>query len=398
MRSGWLAAIITALVVSGCTTEREMNTGMNECTGYLRVATFNVSMEAGNYLDEDADQPLSAAALQQRLQAGDHSQIRNIAEIIQRVRPDILLLNEFDTIEPRSAGLDLFQKNYLSRSQSGQSPIEYAYRFVAPVNTGVAMPVDLDGDGEITLPEDAYGFGHYPGQYGMVVLSRYPINTDNVRTFQHFLWKNMPGALRPYHPDGTPYYSDAVWSRFRLSSKSHWDLPVQIGEQTIHLLASHPTPPVFDGPEDRNGKRNHDEIRFWVDYLNNATYLYDDRGRSGGLVADAPFVILGDLNASPVEGDSRPEAIRALLSHERVNAITPTSAGGQQALPENPHAASHTVSWGLRADYTLPSSHWSAVNSGIFWPPQNDPLHRLVHNRQASSDHRLVWADLACPD
>ncbi len=396
MKSGWLAALMTALLISGCTTEREMNTGMNPCSESIRVATFNVSMEAGNYLDENTDQPLSAAVLQQRLQAGDHPQIRNIAEIIQRVRPDILLLNEFDTIQPRSAGLDLFQENYLSQSQAGQPPIEYAYRFVAPVNTGVAMPLDSNGDGEITLPEDAYGFGHYPGQYGMAVLSRYPIDTDKVRTFQHFLWKDMPGALKPFNADGTPYYSEAVWSQFRLSSKSHWSIPVQLHEQTLHLLASHPTPPVFDGPEDRNGKRNHDEIRFWVDYLNNAAYLYDDQGQRGGLAADAPFVVLGDLNASPVEGDSRPGAIAGLLSHPAVNALTPTSEGGREARPGDPHSASHTVSWGMRADYVLPSTHLGIENSGVYWPIKEEPLHRLIESREASSDHRLVWVDLGC--
>lgn len=397
MKSGWLATLTTALALSGCTIEQDVNTGMNQCADSIRVASFNVSMEAGNYLNEGSGQPLSAAVLQQRLQAGDHAQIRNIAEIIQRVRPDILLLNEFDTIEPRSEGLDLFQENYLSRSQAGQPPIEYVYRFVAPVNTGVIMPLDSNGDGEVTLPEDAYGFGHYPGQYGMAVLSRYPIVYDNVRTFQHFLWKDMPDALKPFHPDGRPYYPEAAWSQFRLSSKSHWDIPVRLGEQTVHLLASHPTPPVFDGPEDRNGKRNHDEIRFWVDYLNNAAYLYDDQGQRGGLDADTPFVILGDLNASPVEGDSRPGAIAGLLSHPAVNALTPTSDGGRQARPDDPNGASHTVSWGMRADYVLPSRHFGVENSGVFWPVKEEPLHRLVKSRETSSDHRLVWMELCLP-
>ena len=53
----------------------------------------------------------------------------------------------------------------------------------------------------------------------------------------------------------------------RLSSKSHWDVPVKVGGHTVHVLASHPTPPTFDGEEDRNGRRNHDEIRFWADYV-----------------------------------------------------------------------------------------------------------------------------------
>ncbi len=71
----------------------------------------------------------------------------------------------------------------------------------------------------------------------------------------------------------------------RLSSKSHWDIPININGKEIHILASHPTPPVFDGPENRNGNRNHDEIRFWRDYIDNtqANYIYDDGGKKGGL-------------------------------------------------------------------------------------------------------------------
>ena len=38
------------------------------------------------------------------LSNSDHPQISNIAEIIQRVRPDILLLNEFDRSEERRVG------------------------------------------------------------------------------------------------------------------------------------------------------------------------------------------------------------------------------------------------------------------------------------------------------
>ena len=63
------------------------------------------------------------------------------------------------------------------------------------------------------------------------------------------------------------WYSPEVLRSLRLSSKSHWDLPVRIGRRTVHVLASHPTPPTFDGPEDRNGTRNHDEIRFWAEYV-----------------------------------------------------------------------------------------------------------------------------------
>ena len=104
----------------------------------------------------------------------------------------------------------------------------------------------------------------------MVVYSKYPIDTDDVRTFQHFSWADMPGALLPDDPaTAAPadWYSPEELDVFRLSSKSHWDVPIEIGKKTVHFLVSHPTPPTFDGTEDRNGTRNHDEIRFWADYV-----------------------------------------------------------------------------------------------------------------------------------
>ena len=147
--------------------------------------------------------------------------------------------------------------------------------------------LDLDGDGRSEGPDDAWGYGRHPGQYGMLVLSRYPIDAARVRSFQHFRWAQMPGALRPLREDGTPWHPDPVWRELRLSSKSHWDVPVRTPLGELHFLVSHPTPPVFDGAEDRNGRRNHDEIRLWADYIDPARgdYLVDDAGRRGGLGA-----------------------------------------------------------------------------------------------------------------
>ena len=231
-----------------------------------------------------------------------------MAEVIQRVRPDVLLINEFD-FDAEGLAARLFQQNYLSVGHNGAWPIAYRYRFVALSNTGIPSGFDLDNNGAVGGLNDAFGFGAYPGQFGMAVYSRYPILRHHVRTFQHFLWKDMPGALLPDDP-ATPapadWYSAEELAVFRLSSKSHWDVPVLVGGKVIHTLVSHPTPPVFDGPEDRNGTRNHDEIRFWADYVlsSRSGYIYDDDGKRGGLEPGARFVIMGDQNADPFDGDS----------------------------------------------------------------------------------------------
>src|SRR5699024_5861347 len=120
--------------------------------------------------------------------------------------------------------------NYLEVSQNGKSPVRYRYAYTAPVNTGVPSGHDLDGDGAVGGPGDAWGFGEFPGQYGMVLLSRYPILTDQVRTFQKLRWADMPSNLLP-----TEFYGPEVSAELRLSSKSHWDVPVRVGSSTVHV-------------------------------------------------------------------------------------------------------------------------------------------------------------------
>lgn len=366
----------------------------------IRVATFNVSMDASNYVGRDAGL-LSNEVLKTELR-NDNQQIKNIAEIIQRVRPDIILLNEFDYIEDPKDGVEYFIERYLNvPQQPGVNSIDYPYYYLAPVNTGKPSPFDLSGDGKATGTQgDAWGFGYFEGQYAMVVLSRYPIDTKNVRTFQHFKWKDMPNALRPMIPaTDKPFYSDQIWAQFPLSSKSHWDVPVMVNNITVHLLASHPTPPVFDGPEDRNGTRNHDEVRFWLDYItpNMADYIYDDQGIYGGLAAESRFIILGDLNASSTEGNSRKEAISALLTSDLVNdSKIPQSQGGHFHRSDNPLSRYHTASWGMRADYVLPSSFgFEVIENGVYWPTKEQETYRLIQDRTASSDHLLVWSVLS---
>ena len=145
----------------------------------------------------------------------------------------------------------------------------------------------------------------------------------------------MPDALLPINPaNGESYYSEEELNNFRLSSKSHWDLPLLIDGETVHFLVSHPTPPVFDGDEDRNGRRNHDEIRFWADYITpgKGDYIYDDDGNFGGLKAGEKFVIAGDQNADPFDGDSVNNAINQLLGNPYINtSVTPESEGGIDA-------------------------------------------------------------------
>jgi len=372
----------------------------------VRFATFNSS------LNRNAPGQLVAD-----LTTTTNAQASAVAEIIQRARPDLVLVNEFDFVESGVAA-DLFRTNYLERSQNGAEPIDYRYAFVAPSNTGVPSGFDLNNDGTIGGGDDAFGFGAFPGQFGMAVFSRFPIDEDHVRTFQTFRWADMPGAMLPDDPNTSApadWYSPEELAVFRLSSKSHWDLPISIGTRTVHFLVSHPTPPVFDGPEDRNGTRNFDEIRFWADYVSGgkrASYIYDDDGTYGGLPKGARFVIAGDQNSDPIDGDSVPGAIQQLIEHPRIVDPKPTSDGAVEASALQGGANlthqgdpiydtadfADTAPGNLRADYVLPSKSLRPLDGAVFWPVQADPLFRLTGVFPfPSSDHRLTWVDVAIP-
>jgi 3-phytase len=373
----------------------------------VRFATFNASLNRN-----------AAGQLIEHLSTPDNAQAATVAEIIQRVRPDVLLINEFD-FDPDGTAARLFQQNYLSVPHNGAAPIEYPHRFVAPSNTGIPSGFDLNNDGSVGGPDDAFGFGFFPGQFGMAVYSMHPIALDDVRTFQTFRWVDMPEALLPDDaatPEPADWFSAEELAAVRLSSKSHWDLPVDIDGRIVHFLVSHPTPPVFDGPEDRNGRRNHDEIRFWADYVTPgkaSAYIYDDAGHRGGLAPGARFVIAGDQNADPLDGDSVPGAAQQLLEHPRVNtSATPASDGAVDAAERQGGAnLSHrgdpaldtadfadSAPGNLRVDYLLPSRPLRIVDAAVFWPTADDPLFRLVGDFPfPSSDHRLVWIDAAVP-
>lgn len=384
----------------------------------LRIATFNVSMhrEASGELAKD-------------LQAGDAPQIIGIAEIIQRANPDILLLNEFDQVydeqnkfdrETTEKSIRDFISNYLKIPQAKNlASLNYPYFFVSPSNTGLASGIDFNNKYAPSKIESNFGFGAFPGQYGMVILSKFPIQENRVRTFQKFRWQDMPSAYLPMviNSDNklTSFYSEEALAVFRLSSKTHIDAPIQVpGFGTLHLLASHPTPPIFDDGTattypsknaiDWNGLRNHDEIRFWADYIDpqKNRYIYDDKEwdknnkkpnkPSGGFKGGERFIIVGDLNADPNDGDASFNAAKQLTSHPLINnTLAPSSLGAAEQVTSGSNTETKTANFNLRADYALPSkAGWELEKAWVFWPRKSDKEMRLLD----VSDHRMVVVDM----
>ena len=255
----------------------------------MRFSTFNASLNRSFEGQLIAD-----------LSTPGNVQASNVAEIVQRVRPDVLLINEFD-YDSAGTALRLFQDNYLSVPHNGAAAIEYPYAYTAPSNTGIHSGYDLDNNGVTNSVRNTRGYGE-----------------------------------------------DALGS----------------GES---------------------------------------------------------FVIAGDQNSDPLDGDSIPGSIQQLLDSSRVNAsVTPSSPGGVEAaqrqgfrnLSHRSPPAEDTADFcdtpafppcsgpgNLRADYVLPSADLLIRSSGILWPTSDDPLHRLTGPGfpVPSSDHRAVWVDVKVP-
>ncbi len=263
------------------------------------------------------------------------------------VAPDILLLTDFDFDAGSVALTNL-------RDLLAEQGHEYRHLFAARPNTGMATDRDLDGDGRRGGPRDAQGFGWFPGQGGMALLSRYPVSL--LADHSALLWKDVPDSR--IAPD------DPGFDVQRLSSSGHWSIRVETPGKALTLLALAATPPVFDGPEDRNGRRNRDEVLFWSHVLDGKL----------GTPPDSPVILLGNLNLDPERGDGLRAAAQETLSHARF----------RDPLPGQP-----TVRWDstgpMRVSYVLPDVSLGVDKAGVT-PPS-----------PGLGPHGLVWVDLSLP-
>jgi len=349
----------------------------------------------------------------EKVQETGNRQAEAAARVIQEVDPDVLVVNELANniqeatvadVPTDRTNVEAFVDNYLTVPQAkGLDGIEYDYTLQPESNTGLLPETDYDfnKDGSAgERPGDAFGFGFYPGQYAFAIASKYPFDEDAIRSFQEFLWTDMPGNLIPLADDdgvdtseGNIYLTENELGAFRLSSKTHLDIPFDVDGETVHGLFSHPTPSGFDAANNFNGRWNHDENRFWADYVAGAEYIYDDDGTSGGLAEDASYVLLGDMNTGPGDEPLDPATAFFIDNDDFDTRSRPTSPGGAQR--GNQYATAQFGSDTDTVDWVIPSPDLSLRSSSVVWPSSNGKKRGLGDDVETASDHRLVWADIA---
>ena len=300
-------------------------------------------------------------------------QIEAGLRLLLRINADILVLG----------GLD-YDHHHLALNALVDRLGGYSHTFTSTPNRGLASGLDLDRDGRVGGPDDAFGYGEFRGSNGLAVLSRFPLIEADLLNETGRKWLELSGNIAP----------EGTLSVERVSSTSHWRLPFSLPSgREIAVVIWHATPPVFDGHEDRNGRRNHDETVL-------ALRMIED--------SDRPVIAAGLANLDPVDGEGRKVAIERFLDHERLQDPNPGSAGGARAalddgginIMHRGDPSLDTVDWpdndnrpgNLRTDYILPDKDFSVAASGVLWPEDDGTLRDDVLK---ASRHRIVWMDLS---
>jgi endonuclease/exonuclease/phosphatase family metal-dependent hydrolase len=274
--------------------------------------------------------------------------VQAVAQVIAGAAPDVILLQGIDYDRGLQSAIAL-------RGRILGQGLDLPHLSAFAPNTGVPTGFDLNGDGRTHGPEDAHGFGDFAGQGGMVLMSRYPLRL--VRDFSGELWSDQADL-----EEIKAAWGDAA-DHLRLTSVGHWQVEVAAPGGPLNLVAFHATPPVFDGPEDRNGLRNAHQLAAITRHI-------------AGL--ERSFVVLGNANNDPDKGEGRKRAIKALLGHPKI---------------QDPLHGQPTVDWRklglgwMRVDYALPSAGLEVMAAGRYmWAPAAQ-----------ASRHRLVWVDVELP-
>lgn len=368
---------------------QEPATTVEKTTGDIRVATLHAQIRGG-----------SSAEVLEDLDGGMHPQARVLAETVQVNAPDVLVLTGLSYDEQQQIATRV-NEEYLSRGQNGQSGIQYPHVYTAPTNSGIESGADLDGDGRIGGPADALGYGRYAGERGMAVFSTYPIAENEVRTFQDFLWQDMPGNSIPEDE-----FSKLEQSVIPLPSTSLWDIPLEVPGETghVHVVATDLNSPP--GPTSPDVARSEDQRRMVAEFVSGASwYLYDDEGAYGGLEPGTPFVLAGSLaDAQEMQTwpDDQVPALDSLLKGGALQDPAP-EAITTEPLPQRRDAAvdpqaTHGLAGGdaVRSSYVLPAAGLDIDSSGVFWPAEGEFGFKLVDPADPDAPvGRLVWLDIA---
>ena len=357
----------------------------------VRIAQFNLREMSTAKLLDGADEQAGAAA-----------------EVIARFAPDIISINElqFD-IEgiPSLGSPGAPSSTQPGTFDGGAGNAKRLADRVAAVNAAAAFPhtaITLGNSGFTwagpTLGNPSFvlrGWGDWPGRFNSAILTKFPIAYDKIRVINEFAWDALPGnsieKMKTAIGTGVP-------AGFPLFEKGIVVVPVEVAPGALlYMVMHHPVAPAFEAI---NPYRHFDELQGLKLFLD---------GKLPGvepLPAGAKFVLIGDLNADPEDGDSLDGGIEPILSHPALNVFFPSGAGtkgknGQYntylsgcGKDDGSTVDDPTTKFQMQLDYVLPSKTFGAAKVGEVFFPDFQAQKADFQLACKASDHRLVYVDV----
>ena len=276
--------------------------------------------------------PRAGAAGQRPVHARQRAGARRSPRSSSATDPDVLLVNEFDYVEGGEAA-ELFRENYLEVAQNGARRSSTRTTSSRPSTPACPAGFDLNNNGTVGGGNDAFGLRRVPRpvRHGRLleVPDRRPTASARSRSSSGRTCRaRCCPTTRPRRsrPTGTrPRSSTVCGCRRRATGTCRSGS----ADDTVHFLVS---PPDAAGlrrrPRTATAPATSTRSGFWADYVRPAAAATSTTTRAGTAACGrgARFVIAGDQNSDPLDGDSVAGAIQQLLDNPRVNArVTPSS-------------------------------------------------------------------------
>lgn len=311
----------------------------------LRVATIDANLTA--------DAP---GKLNENLMGASNLQAGHVADSIAQSNADVVVLTDMDADQ---GALDTFRDQYLNNTEDDRPDVDYQYSYLAVGSKGLQSGADLNADGVIGGAQDAWGQGEFEEQGSVVVLSKYPVDEDQITAVSKLKWQDVANdQLHHTKLDGVLAASIPVMST------GLWDIPIEYRGQRVHVVATQTEPEGQD--QDLAAARQSDELKVVSDYLAGKDYVHIDEGRQAKGVGDEKFVIAGALNRQETGGESR---IKPFLK----------SLGREDALNES-------------GSYLVPDTSWQVVGQGLIEqsePPLDEAIPTIIDEPGS-----LIWTDI----
>lgn len=310
----------------------------------LRVATIEANLTA--------DTP---GKLNENLMGAGNPQASHAADSIAQANADVLVLTNMDADQ---AAVDTFREQYLNNTEDDRPEVDYKFTYLAVGSKGLQSGADLNADGVIGDAADAWGQGAYEEQGSIVVLSKYPIDEDQIASVSKLKWQDVANnQLHHTKLDGVLAASMPVMNT------GMWDIPIEYRNQRVHVLATQTEPDQQD--EDLAAARQGDELKVVADYIAGKKYVRTDDDDPAMGIGEEKFVLAGALNLQ-ASGESRVDSFLKGL-------------GREDALND-------------AGSYLVPDSSWQVVGQGRLEhsePPLDEAIPEIVEEPGT-----LIWTDI----